>query len=550
MIVSTVITVIALLIIIISVLLGLKRGMIKSSIKAGGYIISALLAFLLAKPISNLFSGLNDTIIRLLESKIDEFSDITSASPTLVNIITKLPIALLAPILFVILFFIFNLIVSIVLKITMKPIVKLDVSNAKPLGSNATEEEHEARKIKVRNSKLIGGAVSIVPAFVLIFVLFLPLAGYLNMAGQTMDALVKTTQNSAQVQTNVQLLSNNELNDSGLEYVNVNYIKPANNNIFIKMVYSGGGKSSFNAMTSFKLDGDKVSIPKEIAILSSAAGNMKKLTGKPIKEYTKEQTDAIGNLTDMFSDSVILPKVTAELLSSASTKWSDDEKFINIEKQSVSPTIDPLFNRILTIFKTETEDTIKDDLNTLADIFVILIDNNVLSSVDNQEEFVNVLAKEGLITSLLVTLHENERMVVLTNEITNMGIRALATALKIPEDTTVIQKEVVNHIKDKAISAITSDLPKEEKIAALVVNLNEVFSDNLMDVSEELTPIIAQTLIDTFDKDGKDSITNEEINDYFVMLNAVYEVKTNENTTVNQKQTHLLNILLQRVMLM
>ncbi len=530
MIISLAITIVALLLIVVSVLVGLKRGIIKSSVKAGGYIISALLAFLLAKPVSLLFSGLNDIIVKLLESEIESFSDITDASPTLVQLITKLPMALITPILFVILFFIIKLIVNIILKITTKPLVKLDPCNAKSLDASASDEEVSKRKSDISRSLWIGRAISIIPGLVLIFVLFLPVAGYLDMTGETLDALVATTENTAQSNSNVALLSTNN-NDSKMAQVNDDYIKPANNNVFIKMVYASGGKTSFNAMTSFKLDGDKISIPKEIATLSSAVANMKELTEKPIKEYTKDQTDAIKNLTEQFDDSVILPKVAAEVLSNASGKWINNEKFFKMEKPSMSPTMDPLFNKMLSIFKTETKDTIKGDLNTLADIFVLLIDNNVLASVENQEELMKVLAKEGLITSLLTTLCENDRMAVLTNEVTNMGVRAIATSLKIPENKIAVHKEVVDSIKESAKTAITSNLSDAEKVTTLTESLNTVFIDNGMDVSADVTPIIAQTIIDKFK--GQTDITSAQINDYFVLLSGVYEEKS-DSTPVNQ----------------
>jgi len=484
-----------------------------------------------------LFSGLSDFVVKLIEKNVDGFSDITEASPTLVQLITKLPAALLTPVLFVILFFIFRLIIGIILKVSLKPVYKLDPCNLPPLASDATEKQVQKRKGSVSRSLWIGRGISIVPGLVLVFVLFLPIAGYLNMASETMDAIVVATENEAKVQSNVQMLSTTaELDDdpSELKEINDDYIKPVNDNIFIKMVYGVGGKASFNTMTSFKLGEDKVSLSSEIAILSTATSNIMVLTDEPIKEYTKEQTNAITKLTEQFEDSVILPKITSEVLSDASDNWLKNEEFFGIKKPTISSTMDPMFNKALEIFKTETEDTIKDDLNTLADIFVILIDNDVLNSVDNQENLMQALSKEGLITSMLIAITDNDRMAVLTNEITNMGVRAIATTLKIPEDKIAVHQKVVDSIKNDTMDIIKSDSSVEEKVTALAANLDTIFTENGMDVSTEITPILAESIIGSF-KD-QDEISSDKMNDYFIMLSGVYEEKTQTNTIVN-KQT-------------
>ena len=555
MIISYVITAFALLVLVISALLGLKRGTAKSIFKAGSAIVAAIFALLLAKPIALLFSGLSDKILDLIESKVENFADITSASPTLVALITKLPVALFTPILVGILYFIFKGIINLILKLSCKSLIKIDPCNANPLDANATEDEVKSRKSKITGSKLIGMAIGIVPGAIAIFVILFPLAGYLNLASDTIEAISSVDATEASITSNVQTLNydsainnvDDSFNDSSInndddnyndsttnnvEDIYNDYIKPVDDNIFIKVVYAVGGKTSFNAMTSFKIDGDKVVISDEIAICTSAVSDIKVLADKPIKEYTDEQTQAINDLTDKFSDSVILPKITAELLSAAAEKWSNDESFMSMEKPALDETIDPLFSKMLDIFKTETDDTIKGDLDTLSSVFTILIDNDVLSSTENQEDLMDILAKEGLISSLLTTLCENDRMAILANEVTNMGVRAIATALKIPENSIAVQKEVVDQIKAQAISAITSDLPTEQKITTLSTQLNTIFTNNGMDVSADITPIIAETIISTFE--GQTDITSEEINDYFVMLSAVYDEKAGGDTAVNQ----------------
>lgn len=527
MIISTVITVIALVIIVAYVLFGVKRGMIKSSIIAGCYIISAVLASLLAKPVSGLFNGLSDMIARLLESNIGKLSDITDVNPSLVQFIPKLFIALLTPLLFIILFFIFNIIISIVLRITMKPVIALDACNAKPLDQDVSDEECKSRKEKVTLSRLVGGVVGLVTGLVLMFVLFLPLAGYLNMTNETMSIIINATQRTVQTESNEQLLASSNSERSQLEEINYEYIKPTVNNVFIKAVYMVGGKASFYNMTSCKLDGKKASVAKEVAIISSLMNEVQKLTEKPLKNYTNDQTDALGKLTEKFNDSVILPKVAATVLSGASEKWSNDEKFLGFEKPTVPSIFVSLFNQSLQIFKTETEDTVKSDLDTLADIFTILIDNSVFSSVENQDELMQVLATEGFITSVLTTLCDNNRMVVLTNEVTNIGVRAIATTLNMPENKTVVHQTVVNNIKEKTHNIINlPTISTEEKVDILSKDLNIVFSDNGMDMSTVITPIIAESLLERFKDKQDEDITNEEINDYFVWLNAVYEAKS------------------------
>ena len=109
---SFTITLVVLLGTIIGALFGLLRGFKRSIVTISGTALSAVLAFLLAKPVTGLIKNMVFDMVDI-NSLLSDFGDLFEASPSLEEFINVAPVALVAPIVFLVLFVLIKLIMKI-----------------------------------------------------------------------------------------------------------------------------------------------------------------------------------------------------------------------------------------------------------------------------------------------------------------------------------------------------------------------------------------------------------------------------------------------------
>ena len=91
---------------VLGALLGLARGFKKSIVRIISVILSGILAYLLAAPIAKLF--INENSIHSIVSALnfeETYNELVTASPALEELFAALPIAIVAPLVFLVLFF-------------------------------------------------------------------------------------------------------------------------------------------------------------------------------------------------------------------------------------------------------------------------------------------------------------------------------------------------------------------------------------------------------------------------------------------------------------
>ena len=153
------------------VLLGLWRGFAKSLVRLLTIVACAAISYLIASPLTGAFSGIIKSTIEGQALGSFDLGEALGVSPTLTEIIMKLPAAFITPIVFMVLFCVLSIIFFIVYKIVSK-IVKL----------------FTFFKTKGIISRLLGATLGVVSSCVVIVVFFFPIANYLRLAGDVADA--------------------------------------------------------------------------------------------------------------------------------------------------------------------------------------------------------------------------------------------------------------------------------------------------------------------------------------------------------------------------
>lgn len=153
---------------VICVILGIKRGVLNSGMRLGFFLAAGAASYFLAKYVAGIAAeALYLQIMPMLEMEIE--------LPSLETLTQKAVAGLLSPICFIILFFIID---------------KLTFIIYEPLKSMFSKKRSAPQGVV---SRILGGVLGVVLAFAIIAVCLMPVCGYANFAGTTLDGICTTS---------------------------------------------------------------------------------------------------------------------------------------------------------------------------------------------------------------------------------------------------------------------------------------------------------------------------------------------------------------------
>ncbi len=200
---------------IIGFLWGLGRGLKKSSIRIGTLLILLIIAGFITSPISKALltidlSGLNismngtivTTIPEAIRSSLFSIEGVQEAAnsmPSVMAFIEGLPVAILNIVVFLLLIFVMQFlswIISIILSSTLLKESKLErmIKKQKKLekknkGQNVTLENKSIPLTPPKKRRLLGALIGTVQAFVLMFLIIMPITSLAGTFGQALSAV-------------------------------------------------------------------------------------------------------------------------------------------------------------------------------------------------------------------------------------------------------------------------------------------------------------------------------------------------------------------------
>lgn len=153
---------------VICVLVGIKRGIINSALRLVFFMLAGVISFFLAKYVAGIIATeLYQMILPMLDLGIE--------LPSLEDLTQKALSGLLSPLCFIILFFVID---------------KLTFIAYKPLKSHFSKK---GLSIKGVINRVFGGVLGVVLAAAIIAVCLMPVCGYANFAGETLDDICSTS---------------------------------------------------------------------------------------------------------------------------------------------------------------------------------------------------------------------------------------------------------------------------------------------------------------------------------------------------------------------
>lgn len=403
--------------IVLGVLFGLKRGLVKSVIRFITVLVTCVLVIFLCQPITGAIlsadlssaglmigeipvTTIQDTIVNYI-SQISVVAQLVQTSPTMLALIKAVPAILVNLILFILLFFIAKGILYFVDVIINKFVVNKEKPKRRLWGA------------------LVGGFQGLV---VFLFVL-IPVAGTMNLVTDTMEILDTKAEAPVQSTTLTSLgLSESALDSEGEEEGSTDDIKSVAskavdeyNDIFIvKMFNTIGYRALTNAVydkiTVIEVPNqEKTNLRKETEVIAKVFNNYDNLKDVDFANFTAENETEANALIDNAFSSPIIGGIATELTTGLANAWTGTNQtaFAGVEKPVMDEKLINVLDTLLINLRTNTKDDLKNDLKVLVSTVKVASDYDITENLNvegNTDAIVEVIGKDGCVENIVGTL--------------------------------------------------------------------------------------------------------------------------------------------------
>ncbi|MBQ7365456.1 MAG: CvpA family protein [Clostridia bacterium] len=496
--VSLGINIAALALTVLGILLGLKRGLVHSVLRLAAAVGAALVSLLGARM-------LRDYAATFIQGFLDGFlkdnatvQELITASPTAKELITSLPGALAAPLVFFALFLILNLVFYGIYKILKK------------LTAFTKEAAKKTVFGKLQIGRILGASVSLVASFLIVICILAPFSGYLSLADDVVKELEKVELDEDMNQT--------------IASVDKNVITPLTDNTALTVSGTLLNSIVFETVTSYEMNGSTVVWSEEIAYLANTYTTVKPLIDAEfdLSRFTKTEADAIRAFAAHFNDSELVPHIIAELLPAMATKWNNGETFCGIENPAAATPemLHPLMTSLFEVLETTTYETLPGDLTTMAELVASLAESGTFAMLGGNvtaKDIIMTLSQPGLVSGLIDTLYANERMQLLVADIANIGFEAIGDSLEIPSDDEAVRASLSVELNN-AVKEAEKIESYDDRVSALSDDINNLFTKYGMESDASTAQLYAECIVGI----GPITSANPEsvVVDYFDIISA------------------------------
>lgn len=308
----------------------------------------------------------------------------------------------------------------------------------------------------------------------------------------------------------------------------------------LKFYQALGGKQIVSSMTSFHVNGQETTLGKELTALTKFSLQLLSLSKNEIKNYGAEEAETIRGISESFEDSLLLPSVGGEVIWYATDAWEAGNTFMGVSKPDLgkdetTKMFAEAFDHILEVLQSDARKTenLCEDFNTLAGLIEIMARDGVFQTMQesNTDAIIDKLSGGTTIADMISALHSNARFSILVTDITNIGMRFIAEALQLPENSEEIYHNFTNEIADAV-----NQIKQEGKTAAeLADDLRTALDNSGVEIDTDITvlELYATALLE--DYEDVETVTAEDIEQFFKAFETVTpgESDTNESASTN-----------------
>lgn len=441
---------------LIGFILGCIKGLFKSLTDlifvAVNIIISILVSTLIVKNVVNVenVSEYLPTIavqVGLDSSIVDEINGYIT-SPELNSTAVSLLMAFISVIIMPFMFMIFYLVFGLILFVPKIIISKFIAPKAKGIGL-----------------RIGGGLAGLATSIVAIFVLFMPIVGYVNYASDTID-MIKTDGEKIE----------------GIQEIETTLTEAKNTSVF-KAVHAVGGRKLFDVLTTITVDDVTISLNHETKTAVDVYKETGHFIGVPLNEYGEEQVKSIERIEEIIVDADFVPAFLANAISYVAREWNAGNRVFGYEKPVIGTELQEALDHTLIVLADTTPTNFKQDVCTEAEIVKFAIEDGAFEALTSEDgDILYVLENTNIISDILVSLHKNERTRPILPAITNGVVNYLYSIYDEVNGTTTENHTMVD------INGLTEETVKNEgEIIANVIIEIEAFFESIEDIEMDNT---------------------------------------------------------------
>ena len=488
---------------LVGFLRGLRKGLYKSMVDVVIVLLSAALSVFVVKLIAQMLTDTNmilNIITKIQDSvgegdaydvfeSIKQYIASAPADKDIVGGVMSLPVAIIAPFLFMIVYPVLGLIIKI---------PKLIIESV-ALGPNGGDDYRGG-------NRLCGGLVGGVRLFISIAIFFVPIFGYINLADTVINSVattrvevVEADDNASEIElVDAEADEKKESSENGFadainsiadscSDVRKDYTEPIASNFIIKAVNTCGGKWMFNSLTTTKVSTHRVSLTNEITAFTDIYKEVAVLGATPTDKYAEKETTAISNITASFDKTTVVPYITSTALSYTAERWLAGEEVFGFPKILVGDEWQGKVDSILITLSKMNPDTIKEDVHTVADVFTLCINEGLFKEIANGDAL-TVLEKETFFEPLFLKIYDNERTRPILPDVSNTIMEYLYDLYNEANGTDLVYSD---HIDYKEISR--EEMGAEGARIAKVIRDIKYFAENTELEVEDVHSFLANT---------------------------------------------------------
>ncbi len=479
--VSLALVVITALIVLFNLIKGVIRGLKKTIGTLVAIILSLVVALIVTLIICSPDSSLMVMVIGALEGLLSgaELQDILGIEELGVSISYYISM-IAAPFVFVLLYCVISIIFSIIVGIVIRFIPP-------------------RKKFKGPGHRLGGLGVGVVCGIIVSSILLMPIVGILNIVASVGESDVLDSM-------------------EGMDEISELMDEAAEDKVLA--VYTLCSGWMFDSFASATFEGEKVYLKDDIAVILAIVGNLSMISGD-VATFEDKQIEALNDVVDDLDTSPLLKNTLAGVLSQMASKWIAGDTFVGIERIDAGSLLNPVIDSVLEVMASSEKETITEDMTTLIDILDVMVDYRLLENVNDFEKMLEILShrpeaddEESAIEALLNVANANPRMMKLSDEVTKLSIRALASTLEIPENSDERYDLLINDIAvvlNESRGFSDREVYVEEKII-------DAFETYGVEVSDEAAQHIAESMLD--DLGNISDVQNDAVEEFFMMYAA------------------------------
>jgi hypothetical protein len=288
----------------------------------------------------------------------------------------------------------------------------------------------------------------------------------------------------------------------------------------IVYVHGTVGEPVFTALTTAELDATnthgavlEMNLERELCgLLVTASHAMDVVESFEKADYTPADKDLLFATADSLFESDWIRILAADTLVAMSETWLENKPFAGIDRPVLDATLNPTVNRMLEIFATETPETLEEDIHILLDLVGDMMVNDLLQENADYTAMVQKMGQSGILTDMLDTLQESERLSTLADELKALAVRLVSNMLGVDKLQSGEYMDMMGDVASTLTDAL--QMPEAERDALLLNSIKENFAGQGFDVPDDVALKMSHQMIDELGADGE--ISPDELTDYLV----------------------------------